>query len=232
MIWWTKKSCKKITTQLKMMYGNLCLQWVIKDPILWFAWYGQCQKNINFHQILITRYFNDIKNPLNLSWFFNLLTLIFSLKSFQVIFLFWIIMYNFMKMDNLLTIMILTTVRRNGLTLTRCIMLRLANQLKSSTWTSPASIVSKITQIRFQIVSTNIFQKTWAVSYHGPQTQIRVFVMARSSFRNSKICLCPFLNRKSNKNWKRQDVLYQIVTKEYGMSSPPIIGITRWIPQE
>ena len=119
-------------------------------------------------------------------------TLIFSLKSLQVIFLLWAITHNFMKMDNLLTIMILTTVRLNGLMLRRNLILNLVNQLKSSIWTSLASIVSNKTQIRFQIVSTNIFQKSLVASYLGQQMKIKPLVMARKSFKNSKICLCPF----------------------------------------
>ena len=126
--------------------------------------------------------------------------MIFSLKSLQVIFLLWTIMYNFMKMGNLLIIMILTTVRLHGLKLTRNFMLNLVNQLKSSIWTSLATIVSKKTQIRLQIVSTNICQKSLVASYHGQQMQIKPLVMARTSFRNSKTCLCPFLNQKSRKN--------------------------------
>ena len=125
---------------------------------------------------------------------------IFSPKYFQVIFLLCTIMYNFMKMANLLTIMILTTVRFTGLDLVKYFILCLVSQLKSSIWTRPASIVSKITQIRYQIVSTNIFQKSWVASYHGPQIQTEPFVRARTSCSNSKICLCPFLNHKSKKN--------------------------------
>ena len=128
------------------------------------------------------------------------LTLIFSLKSLQVIFLLWAIMYNFMKTGNLLTIMILTIVRLNGLMLTRNFGLNLVNQLKSSIWISLASIVSKKTQLRLQIVSTNIFRKSLVASYHGQQMQMKPLVMARTSFKNSKTCLCPFLNQKSRKN--------------------------------
>ena len=160
-------------------------------------------------------------------WFYKLHATIFSLKSFQVIFLFWTIMYNFMKMVNLLTIMILTTVRFTGLILTRYFMLCLVNQLKSSIWTRLASIVSKITQTRFQIVSTNIFLKSWDASYRGPHIQIKLYVMARTSSKNSRICLCPFLNHKSKKNWIRPDVLYQIVTKELGISNLQMLGQAR-----